>query len=469
MGEVYLAEHQLLKRPCALKLIRPEAGADPIALARFEREVQSAARLSHPNTIEIYDYGHTDDGTFYYVMEYLPGISLQDLVKKFGPLPAGRVIYLFRQVCAGLGRGPFAGLGPPRLEAGERFRRGSRGRGRRRQGARLRTGEVDERHSWRRAHERPEGQRHAALHVSRAGRRRPVARRSGRHLRPGLHVVFRPDRSAAVSRARSPFEVMMAHARDPVVPPISDPARRARRPRTGRAPLPGQEARRSLPGRQGSRPRPWPPARPPSEWDADKAQEWWAEAAKLDGDRVRSVTSTATTQRRTPADCGSTAGAASCRFFNWSTASIAAFAPSVSPLTTGLSGGIDRATQTVGKDDAIRKRITRSVNQPRQERGWRPAVTFPASPSRRRRCRSRSGRPSRGHPPQSSWGRLRGLPRWRSLTCGQPLAKSSQAVALGCHGVAPAGARSQRRGLCKTAPKRALTDQPRQRPGDLSR
>ena len=72
MGEVYLAEHQLLKRPCALKLIRPEAGADPLALARFEREVQAAARLSHPNTIEIYDYGHTDDGTFYYVMEYLP-------------------------------------------------------------------------------------------------------------------------------------------------------------------------------------------------------------------------------------------------------------------------------------------------------------------------------------------------------------------------------------------------------------
>jgi len=102
MGEVYLAEHQLLKRPCALKLIKPEAGADPMALARFEREVQSAARLSHPNTIEIYDYGHTDDGTFYYVMEYLPGRSLQDLVRDFGPLPAARVIYLLRQVCAGL-------------------------------------------------------------------------------------------------------------------------------------------------------------------------------------------------------------------------------------------------------------------------------------------------------------------------------------------------------------------------------
>ncbi len=110
MGEVYLAEHQLLKRPCALKLIRGEAGADPVALARFEREVQSAARLSHPNTIEIYDYGHTEDGTFYYVMEYLSGITLQDLVKQYGPLPIGRTIYLFRQVCAGLAEAHSLGL-----------------------------------------------------------------------------------------------------------------------------------------------------------------------------------------------------------------------------------------------------------------------------------------------------------------------------------------------------------------------
>ena len=111
MGEVYLAEHQLLKRPCALKLIKPEAGADPIALARFEREVQSAARLSHPNTIEIYDYGHTDDGTFYYVMEYLPGLSLHDLVHdRSVRCPPGRVIYLFRQVCAGLAEAHALGL-----------------------------------------------------------------------------------------------------------------------------------------------------------------------------------------------------------------------------------------------------------------------------------------------------------------------------------------------------------------------
>ena len=66
----------LLKRPAAIKLIRPEAAGDPHALARFEREVQATASLSHPNTIEVYDFGRADDGTFYYVMEYLRGISL---------------------------------------------------------------------------------------------------------------------------------------------------------------------------------------------------------------------------------------------------------------------------------------------------------------------------------------------------------------------------------------------------------
>ncbi len=121
MGEVYLAEHQLLKRPCALKLIRAEVGSDPIALARFEREVQSAARLSHPNTIEIYDYGHTADGTFYYVMEYLPGLSLADLVRRDGPMPPGRVIYLFRQVCAGLSEAHGLGLVHRDLKPGNIF------------------------------------------------------------------------------------------------------------------------------------------------------------------------------------------------------------------------------------------------------------------------------------------------------------------------------------------------------------
>ena len=89
MGEVYLAEHQLLKRPCALKLIRPADAADLEALERFEREVRLTATLSHPNTVEIFDYGFTESGTYYYVMEYLPGLSLAELVERHGPLPPG--------------------------------------------------------------------------------------------------------------------------------------------------------------------------------------------------------------------------------------------------------------------------------------------------------------------------------------------------------------------------------------------
>ena len=110
MGEVYLAEHQLLKRPCALKLIRPGAVADPNALERFEREVQITATLSHPNTVEVFDYGRTEDGTYYYVMEYLPGLSLAELVERHGPLPPARAVYLLRQVCLALREAHAAGL-----------------------------------------------------------------------------------------------------------------------------------------------------------------------------------------------------------------------------------------------------------------------------------------------------------------------------------------------------------------------
>lgn len=110
MGDVYLAEHHLLKRPCAIKLIKPEKADDPSALARFESEVQATASLTHQNTIEIYDYGHTEDGTFYYVMEYLPGMNLQEMVDRFGPLPPERVVYLVRQVCSALQEAHAVGL-----------------------------------------------------------------------------------------------------------------------------------------------------------------------------------------------------------------------------------------------------------------------------------------------------------------------------------------------------------------------
>jgi serine/threonine-protein kinase len=110
MGEVYLAEHALLRRPCALKLIRPEQGGDAHFLSRFEREVQAMATLTHPNTVRVYDYGLSADGTFYYAMEYLPGLSLQELVNRYGPLPPERAVYLLRQVCGALREAHAVGL-----------------------------------------------------------------------------------------------------------------------------------------------------------------------------------------------------------------------------------------------------------------------------------------------------------------------------------------------------------------------
>jgi eukaryotic-like serine/threonine-protein kinase len=110
MGEVYLAEHQLLKRPCAIKLIRSDLVGNQRVFARFEREVRATARLSHRNTIEIFDYGRNDDGAFYYVMEYLPGMSLAELVERFGPMPPARVIYLLRQACEALNEAHDSGL-----------------------------------------------------------------------------------------------------------------------------------------------------------------------------------------------------------------------------------------------------------------------------------------------------------------------------------------------------------------------
>jgi serine/threonine-protein kinase len=102
MGEVYLAEHVLLRRPCAIKLIRPDQAGDPTNLSRFEREVQTMATLTHWNTVEVFDYGHAEDGTFYYVMEYLPGLSLQELVDDYGPPEPARVVHFLRQMCAAL-------------------------------------------------------------------------------------------------------------------------------------------------------------------------------------------------------------------------------------------------------------------------------------------------------------------------------------------------------------------------------
>ncbi|MEK6233295.1 MAG: serine/threonine protein kinase, partial [Planctomycetales bacterium] len=101
MGEVYRATHALMRRPTAIKLLNAET-TDDHALARFEREVQLTCRLTHPNTVAMYDYGRTPEGVFYYAMEYLDGLPLDDLIGKEGPISPGRVIHLLRQICGSL-------------------------------------------------------------------------------------------------------------------------------------------------------------------------------------------------------------------------------------------------------------------------------------------------------------------------------------------------------------------------------
>ena len=140
MGEVYLAEHLLLRRPCAIKLIRPEQAGDPTQLSRFEREVQAMATLTHWNTVEMYDYGHAEDGTFYYVMEYLPGQNLEKLVGRYGPLPPGRADPSAASGLPGAARGAWRRPAASRHQAEQHHRLRARRHVRRGQAARFRSG-----------------------------------------------------------------------------------------------------------------------------------------------------------------------------------------------------------------------------------------------------------------------------------------------------------------------------------------
>jgi serine/threonine-protein kinase len=109
MGEVYRATHALLKRPTAIKLLRPDAGGAD-RLARFENEVRQTSRLTHPNTVSIYDYGRTPEGTFYYAMELLEGLDLQEIVQRTGPMPPARTIHVLVQACNALAEAHDKGL-----------------------------------------------------------------------------------------------------------------------------------------------------------------------------------------------------------------------------------------------------------------------------------------------------------------------------------------------------------------------
>lgn len=109
MGEVYLARHTLLRRPAAIKILSPER-AGLRTIARFEREARTTSRLSHPNTVAIYDYGRTDEGVFYYAMENLEGTDLEHLVEQQGRLAPERVVHILGQVLGALAEAHAAGL-----------------------------------------------------------------------------------------------------------------------------------------------------------------------------------------------------------------------------------------------------------------------------------------------------------------------------------------------------------------------
>src|SRR4051794_29171696 len=116
MGEVYRATHRMLARAAAIKLIHPEVLAAQdrknagLAVARFKREADAAAKLRSPHTVELYDFGETEDGTLYFVMELLEGMDLETLVRQEGPLPQQRVIHILRQVCDSLEEAHASGL-----------------------------------------------------------------------------------------------------------------------------------------------------------------------------------------------------------------------------------------------------------------------------------------------------------------------------------------------------------------------
>ncbi len=110
MGEVFVARHARLVRPSAVKVLRVDDEVDAGCLRRFEREVQLASSLSHPNTITIFDYGRSDSGDLFYAMEYLDGLDLQRFVDRFGPMPAERAAHVLVQVCGSLAEAHASGI-----------------------------------------------------------------------------------------------------------------------------------------------------------------------------------------------------------------------------------------------------------------------------------------------------------------------------------------------------------------------
>jgi serine/threonine-protein kinase len=217
MGDVYLAEHRLPKCPCAVKLIRPGDEAGLRTLERFEREVRLTASLSHPNTVDIYDYGRAEDGTYYYVMEYLLGLSLAELVERHGPLPPARAVYLLRQVCEELREAHAAGLIQRDIKPSNIF--AARLGGMDDVAKLLDFGLVRPSAAARAAHLSAEGQiLGTPLFMS------PEQARGGRELDERSDIYSLGAVAYYLLTGRPPFDgeggiaVMIAHARDPVLP-----------------------------------------------------------------------------------------------------------------------------------------------------------------------------------------------------------------------------------------------------------
>jgi serine/threonine-protein kinase len=126
MGEVWLARHDLLARPAAIKIIRPEKIAKnqramETALRRFKREAVVTANLQSPHTVQLYDFGVTEDGRFYYAMELLDGVDLEKLVQEYGPLPPERVVHILQQASASLEEAHQSGLVHRDIKPGNLF------------------------------------------------------------------------------------------------------------------------------------------------------------------------------------------------------------------------------------------------------------------------------------------------------------------------------------------------------------
>ena len=144
MGEVWRAKHQMLARPAAIKLISPEAlgkGGDltTTLIRRFEREAQTTATLQSQHTVQVYDFGVTEDGSLYYVMEYLEGLDLQTLIENYGPIPPERAVHFLLQILESLEEAHQAGLVHRDIKPANHLRRQVRDPSRLRQGSRLRS------------------------------------------------------------------------------------------------------------------------------------------------------------------------------------------------------------------------------------------------------------------------------------------------------------------------------------------